>query len=203
MQRENRSGGLSNWYFELALRLVGLQRDIDNVNLKTRLREDGEVGFETLSLRFKIFRKIFKTNQSLPRMKMGMKSSYSQNQHHVMLFLCIGLFAVAVKSCGDVSGRFWLCDIWCDWSTNQIRMKALKVPLEFRCRKLMKSSAISWSVYDMFYVIIWSFNDLFIWKMRLTQSVNSPGSRFGLIVVEPGDRGNGCFQTIFQKLKRL
>ena len=39
--------------------LVGLQRHRVSVNLKTRLREDGEVGFETLSLRFKIFRKIF------------------------------------------------------------------------------------------------------------------------------------------------
>ena len=118
---------------------------------------------------------------------MGMKSSYLQNQRHAMPFLCIGQFAVGGKSCGDVSGRFSLSDTFCDWSTNQIQIKTLKVPSGFQCRKLMKSSPISWSVYDMFYDIIWSFNEIlvfFIWKMRLTQSVNSPGSRFGLIVVE-------------------
>ena len=101
-----------------------------------------------------------------------------------MPFLCIGQFAVDVKSCGDVSGRFSLHHHRYDWSANQIRIKTLKVPSGFQCRKSMKSSPISLLVYDMFYDIIWSFNDIFIWKMRLTQSVNSPGSRFGLIVVE-------------------
>ena len=80
----------------------------------------------------------------------------------------------------------------------RFKWKTLKVPSGFQCRKLMKSSPISWSVYDMFYDIIWSFNEIlvfFIWKMRLTQSVNSPGSRFGLIVVEQLTAEDGWFQT--------
>ena len=158
------------------------------------------VSFSILSS--KIFVKYFETNQSLLRTKMGMKSSYSQNQRHAMPFSCIGQFAVGVKSCGDVSGRFSLSDTSCDWSSNQIQIKTLKVPSGFQCRKLMKSSPISWSVYDMFYDIIWSFNEIlvfFIWKMRLTQSVNSPGSRFGLIVVEQLTAEDGWFQTLIRK----
>ena len=211
MQRENRWGGLSNWYFKLALRLLDTHQAMTWLScsiIELALIWKPVVGKieRSVSKRFlwdsRFFGKFFKTNPSLLRMKMGLKSSYLQNQHHVMPFLCIGQFVVGVKSCGDVSGRFSLSDISCDWPTNQIQMKALKVPLEFQCRKLMKSSPISWSVYDMFYDILWRFNDIFIWKMRLTQSVNSPGSRFGLIVVEPGDRGNGWFQTLFQKLKK-